>query len=70
MTDFKIPEIPVFDLAHCYRLGYDCGRNGPNTTNCHFAAFAAPEKTAAWERGNNDAEAGRPPRPQASDKRT
>jgi len=55
----KIPEIPVFDLGHCYRLGYDCGENGATTTNCHFAAFVSPEKTKAWERGKADAEAGK-----------
>ena len=32
--------------------GYDAGKNGPNTANCHFAFFAKPELTRAWERGN------------------
>jgi ribosome modulation factor len=31
--------------------GIDCGLNGPNTTNCHFAHFATPAQTAAWEGG-------------------
>ena len=55
----KLPTIPVFDLKHCYRLGYDCGKSGANTTNCHFAAFASPMKTKAWEHGKADAEAGK-----------
>ncbi len=55
-----LPTIPVFDLKHCYRLGYDCGKNGSNTTNCHFAAFDTPEKTKEWERGQADAKAGKP----------
>jgi len=54
--------LPVFDIHHCYRLGYDCGLNGSNTTNCHFAVFATPEKTKAWEQGKADAEAGKPSR--------
>ena len=51
-----LPKIPTFDIRHCYRLGYDCGKNGATTTNCHFAAFASPKKTAAWEEGKRDAE--------------
>ena len=54
----KLLVIPVFDVKHCYHLGYDCGKNGPSTTNCHFAAFASPEKTKVWEEGKADAEAG------------
>lgn len=34
------------------RHGYDAGRNGPNTVNCHFRIFSAPEFTRAWEIGN------------------
>jgi hypothetical protein len=37
--------------------GYDCGKNGPNTTNCHFGLFSTLAKTAAWERGKRRAEA-------------
>lgn len=58
-----LPTIPVFDLKHCYRLGYDCGKNGASATNRHFAAFATTEKTKEWERGKADAEAGRPEKP-------
>ena len=32
-------------------MGYDCGINGANTTNCSFALFSKPEYTDAWERG-------------------
>lgn len=38
-------------LQAAYAAGRDAGINGPNTTNCHFSIFSAPEKTAAWERG-------------------
>jgi hypothetical protein len=31
--------------------GFDCGKNGSNTANCHFKFFATRELTAAWERG-------------------
>lgn len=34
-----------------YDLGFDCGVNGPNTTNCSFSIFANKEATQAWERG-------------------
>lgn len=39
-----------------YALGYSCGMNGANTTNCNFRAFSTPENTRAWERGKKDAE--------------
>jgi hypothetical protein len=38
-------------INQSYRLGYDCGLNGPNTTNSHFSIFAKKENTAAWEKG-------------------
>lgn len=34
-----------------YDLGYDCGLNGANTTNCSFSIFSNKEATQAWERG-------------------
>lgn len=34
-----------------YDLGFDCGKNGPNTTNCSFLIFSSKERTRAWERG-------------------
>lgn len=39
------------DLAYAEEMGYDCGLNGPNETNCHFAIFSSPEFTRAWDRG-------------------
>lgn len=47
-----------------YILGYKCGLNGPNETNCHYSLFGTPELTQAWERGKADAEAGRKPDPE------
>ena len=38
-------------LEAAYDLGYDCGLNGPNTTNCSFSIFYCKESTKAWERG-------------------
>lgn len=40
-----------------YRLGYDCGLNGPGLTNCAFSIFSERRFTKAWERGKRDAEA-------------
>jgi phosphoribosyl-AMP cyclohydrolase len=39
-------------VSDAYGLGFDCGRHGPNTTNCHFSIFASRELTDAWERGH------------------
>ena len=52
-----------------YRAGYDCGKNGPNETNCHFEIFSTPQKTKRWELGKKDAEAGRKPRPDTPGRR-
>ena len=38
--------------AEAENAGYEAGRYGANTTNCHFSNFATPELTKAWERGN------------------
>lgn len=46
-----------------YRNGYTSGRDGANDTNCHFANFATPALTAAWQRGERDAKTGREPTP-------
>ena len=35
-----------------YGAGFDCGQNGADNRNCHFAFFGTKELTAAWERGN------------------
>ena len=45
-----------------YEAGYDCGKNGPNQTNCDFRLFATPFMTRSWELGKKDAESGRPMR--------
>ena len=42
------------DMA--YNHGLDCGKNGADTTNCHFSNFSKPEYTKAWERGKKDAD--------------
>lgn len=42
------------DLQHAYDMGYDCGLNGANTTNCDFRNFSSPEFTQEWERGQRD----------------
>lgn len=39
-----------------YKLGYDCGYNGSNLTNCNFLIFSTPENTKEWERGKKDGE--------------
>ena len=55
-----LPRLPLraaeatTDIAE--RLGFDCGYNGPDESNCHFTLFATPELTAAWERGKKRGE--------------
>jgi hypothetical protein len=44
------------DAEAAYQAGRDCGKNGANTTNCHFTIFSSKENTRAWERGKADAE--------------
>jgi hypothetical protein len=39
--------------------GFDAGKNGPNAINCHYAHFATPERTKAWEEGKASAEGNR-----------
>ena len=46
---------PKRDIEYAYKMGYDCGKNGATETNCHFAIFSSPENTAAWDRGERDA---------------
>ena len=42
------------DLA--YDMGYDCGLNGANTTNCHFSLFSDKRMTHSWEQGKKAGE--------------
>jgi hypothetical protein len=44
-------------LQYAYRMGHDCGLNGPNKTNCHFRIFSTREFTNEWERGKTAGEA-------------
>ncbi|HUS02948.1 MAG TPA: hypothetical protein VMY77_14520 [Chitinophagaceae bacterium] len=39
------------DKSHEYKMGYDCGLHGANTTNCHFSLFATPARLKEWESG-------------------
>lgn len=50
LTEMLAPKSPEY----IYKMGFDCGKNGPTLTNCHFALFSSPETTAEWERGNAD----------------
>jgi hypothetical protein len=50
-----------------YEAGYDCGKNGPNQTNCHFSIFSTPFNTRSWELGKRDAEQGLSSRKDLSD---
>lgn len=50
---FKMFE-PSTDFATPYDAGFDNGKNGPNTKNCHFGFFSTAEKTMDWERGSAD----------------
>jgi hypothetical protein len=43
------------DEARC--LGFSCGLDGPNATNCHLSLFTTPELTKAWEEGKRKGEA-------------
>lgn len=47
---------PKSDSDYAYKMGYDCGKNGANKTNCHFAIFSSPENTKEWERGKKEFE--------------
>ena len=42
-----------------YKLGFDCGLNGPNTDNCHFSIFSSPENPKKWEQGKRAGESKR-----------
>jgi hypothetical protein len=44
------------EKSEAYLHGFDCGKNGPNTTNCHFSIFGTKEGTSQWEKGKADGE--------------
>ena len=50
---FKIPHKVTKEKA--FKMGYDCGKNGPNTTKCHFSVFGSIELRKEWEKGNKKA---------------
>ena len=54
--DAKAAQAGV-DLVYAEEQGYDCGKNGANEQNSHFAIFSKPEFTKAWERGKARADA-------------
>jgi len=42
---------PTKKMIHAYEMGLDCGRNGPNETNCNFKIFSEEFYTLAWDLG-------------------
>lgn len=48
-------KVCSMDLKKAYDYGYDCGKNGANTENCHFTIFSNGKFTKAWERGKKAA---------------
>ena len=44
------------EQTYAYRMGFDCGKNGANLSNCFFGIFDTEEHTKEWERGKADAE--------------
>lgn len=40
-----------------FAAGYDAGKNGPNTVNCHFNHFLTYAVKDKWEEGYNSAKA-------------
>ncbi|MFQ5539213.1 MAG: hypothetical protein ACE5FB_02345 [Candidatus Binatia bacterium] len=42
---------PTKKMIHAYEMGLDCGRNGPNETNCDFRIFSEEFYTLAWDLG-------------------
>ena len=63
MDDFEVLSARLSGIRQAkaamtpYQAGYDCGKNGANTKNCHFTLFSSPDKMAEWERGKRAAEA-------------
>jgi len=42
---------PTKKMIHAYEMGLDCGRNGPNETNCKHTIFSEEFYTLAWDLG-------------------
>jgi len=59
MSNFITAMFNTPTLEFCYRMGRDYAANGANEENCHFLLFSSPERTKEWERGRDDAKAGR-----------
>lgn len=56
MSDLlKVLDTPRVSHKEAYKRGYDCGLNGANETNSHFAVFSSKENTKAWEQGKDAA---------------
>lgn len=47
---------PIRDGDYAYQMGFDCGKNGANITNCDPSVFSSPANTRRWENGKKDAE--------------
>lgn len=43
-------------LEEAYRMGFDGGKNGANTTNCHFSLFDTSDRVKAWKHGKSNGE--------------
>lgn len=57
MSNEKMEEMikklvpPKRDKQYAYKMGKDCGKNGPTTKNCHFSIFSSKENAEEWQRG-------------------
>lgn len=47
----KLADIPKRDKQYAYKMGKDCGKNGPTIKNCHFSIFSSRENSEEWLRG-------------------
>ena len=56
MLSLRIFSGPTITEDYAYKMGYDCGRYGPNDINCNIRIFSNIENTIAWERGKQKAE--------------
>lgn len=42
---------PKRNKQYAYKMGKDCGKNGPTIKNCHFSIFSSRENGEEWQRG-------------------